>query len=251
MKYLATPSSIFSFSFFLIHRRALRSQPIRGKVRRIGRIFPEHVERSILDPEYSFVAVRRIPWTVFAKQKFAQLSTNYIRRILPTMFAQLRTGFTLTPSLTVGSVSKSGSNTTTAVLSCLKKINGVAEVRKAQGNETKGWGTNWVNMASVMGFPLVFVLLVASSPLVFLLLVASSPVSLIVSSSRSAWLATPTATHGLLHPPPLMACYTHRHSVVVWCGAHWKVCYGPASCNGRFLSAPVWWPKCSDCIGEL
>ena len=58
------------------------------------------------------------------------------------MFAQLRTGFTLTPSLTVGSVSKSGSNTTTAVLSCLKKINGVAEVRKAQGNETKGWGIN-------------------------------------------------------------------------------------------------------------
>ena len=35
------------------------SQPIRGKVRRTGRIFPEHAERSFLDPEYCFVAVRR------------------------------------------------------------------------------------------------------------------------------------------------------------------------------------------------
>ena len=43
----------FPFSFFLIHRRALYSQPIRGKVRRTGRIFPEHVERSFLDPEYN------------------------------------------------------------------------------------------------------------------------------------------------------------------------------------------------------
>ena len=101
MKYLAIASSIFSF--FLIHRRELRSQPIRGKVRRIGRIFPEHVERSFLDPEYSFVAVGRITRTIlFAKQKFAQLRTNCIRRILPTpnyvreqMFAQLRTGFRL------------------------------------------------------------------------------------------------------------------------------------------------------------
>ena len=86
MKYLAIPSSIFSF--FLIYRRALRSQTIRGKVRRIGRMFPGHAERSFLDPEYSFVAVRRITRTIFAKQKFAQLRTNYIRRILPTMFAK-------------------------------------------------------------------------------------------------------------------------------------------------------------------
>ena len=41
-------------------------------------MFPEHVERSFLDPEYSFVAVRRILRTIFAKQKFAQLRTNYI-----------------------------------------------------------------------------------------------------------------------------------------------------------------------------
>ena len=51
---------------------SLCSQPIRGNVRRTGRIFPEHVERSFLDPEHSFVAVRWIPRTRFAKQKFAQ-----------------------------------------------------------------------------------------------------------------------------------------------------------------------------------
>ena len=72
---------IYFLSFFLIYRRVLCSQPIRGKVRRNGRIFPEHVERSFLDPEYSFVVVRRIPRTRFAKQKFAQLRTNYVRRI--------------------------------------------------------------------------------------------------------------------------------------------------------------------------
>ena len=88
----------FYFYFFLIHRRALCSQPIRGNVRRTGQIFPEHnIERSFLDPEYSFIAVRRIPRTRFAKQKFAQLRTKDVRRITRTMFAkqmfaQLRTG---------------------------------------------------------------------------------------------------------------------------------------------------------------
>ena len=56
------------------------------------------------DPEYSFVAVRRILPTIFAKQKFAQLKTNYVRRTFfrfdeywlrtmfaKQMFAQLRT----------------------------------------------------------------------------------------------------------------------------------------------------------------
>ena len=75
--------TVIHFFPILIHRRALRSQPVRGKVRRIGRMFPEHVERSFLDPKnYSFVAVRRILRTIFAKQKFAQLRTNYIHRIL-------------------------------------------------------------------------------------------------------------------------------------------------------------------------
>ena len=73
----------------------LCSQPIR----RIGRMFPEHVERSFLDPEYSFVAVRRILRTIFEKQKFAQLRTNYSPNtptcVREQMFAQLRTGFRL------------------------------------------------------------------------------------------------------------------------------------------------------------
>ena len=80
-------SSIFNFYFFLIHRRALCSQTIRGNVRQTRRIFPEHVERSFLDTEDSFVAVGRITRNIFAKQKFAQLRTNYIRRILLNMFA--------------------------------------------------------------------------------------------------------------------------------------------------------------------
>jgi len=66
----------FYFYFFLIHSRVLCSQPVRGNVRRTGRIFPEHFERSFFDPEYSFVAVRRILPTRLAKQTFAQLRTN-------------------------------------------------------------------------------------------------------------------------------------------------------------------------------
>ena len=86
MKKLATASSIFIFISSSSTGEPLCSQPIRGNVRRIGRMFPEHAERSFLDPEYSFIAVGRILRTIFAKQKFAQLKTNYIRRILPVMF---------------------------------------------------------------------------------------------------------------------------------------------------------------------
>ena len=86
VKNLATPSSIFIF-ISSSSTGQLCSQPIKGNVRRIGRMFPEHVEQSFLDPEYSFVAVRRILRIISAKQTFAQLRTNYIRRILPTMFA--------------------------------------------------------------------------------------------------------------------------------------------------------------------
>ena len=86
VKNLATPSSIFIF-IFSSSIGELCSQPTRGNVRRIGRMFPEHIERSFLDPEYSFVAVRRILPTRFAKQKFAQLRTNWVRRILSTRFA--------------------------------------------------------------------------------------------------------------------------------------------------------------------
>ena len=51
VKNLATPSSIFIFSSFT---GELCSQPIRGNDRPIGWMFPEHVERRFLDPEYSF-----------------------------------------------------------------------------------------------------------------------------------------------------------------------------------------------------
>ena len=50
---LATPSSIFIF-VFSSSTGELCSQPIRGNDRRIGRMFLEHIERSFLDPEYSF-----------------------------------------------------------------------------------------------------------------------------------------------------------------------------------------------------
>ena len=68
MKNLATPSSIFIF-ISSSSTGEFCSQPI-------GRMFPEHVEQSFLDPEYSFVTVRRILPTRFAKQRFAQSRTN-------------------------------------------------------------------------------------------------------------------------------------------------------------------------------
>ena len=71
----ATTSSIFIF-ISSSSTGELCSQPVRGNVRRIGRMFPEHVERSFLVPEYSFIAVRRILPTRFAKQKFTQLGNN-------------------------------------------------------------------------------------------------------------------------------------------------------------------------------
>ena len=55
VKNLATPSSIFFYFFYFSSSTGeLCSQPVRGNDRRIGRMFPEHVERSFLDPEYSF-----------------------------------------------------------------------------------------------------------------------------------------------------------------------------------------------------
>ena len=52
VKNLATPSSIFIFVFSPFTGE-LCSQPIRGNDRPIGRMFPEHVQRRFLDPEYS------------------------------------------------------------------------------------------------------------------------------------------------------------------------------------------------------
>ena len=53
VKNLATPSSIFIFDFSSSTGQ-LCSQPIRSNDRPIGRMFPEHVERSFLDPEGIF-----------------------------------------------------------------------------------------------------------------------------------------------------------------------------------------------------
>ena len=103
VKNLAT----LSFNFIFISSAStgeLCSQPVRGNVRWIGWMFSEHVEWSFLDPEYSFVTVGQILWTIFTKQKFAQLRYNknklyslntpsYVRE---QMFAQLRTGFRFT-----------------------------------------------------------------------------------------------------------------------------------------------------------
>ena len=67
VKNLATPSSNFIF-ISSSSTVELCSQTIRGNVRQTGRMFPEHVERSFLEPEHSFVAVRRILPTRFAKK---------------------------------------------------------------------------------------------------------------------------------------------------------------------------------------
>ena len=53
VKNVATPSSILIL-IFSSSTGELCSQPIRGNDRPIGRMFPEHVERKFLDPEYSF-----------------------------------------------------------------------------------------------------------------------------------------------------------------------------------------------------
>ena len=90
VKNLATLSSIFIFSS---STGELCSQPIRGNDRPIGRMFPEHVERSFLDPEYSFeeyfqLGSRRKVGPI--KNQLALPNTsNYL---CEETFAQLRTG---------------------------------------------------------------------------------------------------------------------------------------------------------------
>ena len=53
-------------------------------------MFTEYVERSFLDPEYSFVAVQRILPTRFAKQKFAQLRTRFTEYSQPVSRTNIR-----------------------------------------------------------------------------------------------------------------------------------------------------------------
>ena len=61
MKNLATLSSIFIFVFSSLTGE-LCSQPIRGNDCPIGWMFPEHVERSFLYPEYSFDEYFQLGW---------------------------------------------------------------------------------------------------------------------------------------------------------------------------------------------
>ena len=94
----ATPSSIFIF-ITSSSTGELCSQPIRSNVRRMGLMFPEHVERSFLDPniassqfdEYFQLGSRRKVRPI--KNHVGSLNTsNWFRE---QTFAQLRTGFRL------------------------------------------------------------------------------------------------------------------------------------------------------------
>ena len=58
----------FYLYFFFIHRRDLPSANQRQCMSNRAR-FPEHVERSFLDPEYSFIAVWQILPTRLAKKR--------------------------------------------------------------------------------------------------------------------------------------------------------------------------------------
>ena len=71
VKNLATPSSIFIF-IFSSSTGELCSQPIRGNGRRIGRMFPEHVERSFLDPDIASTNTSN----QVREEKLAQLRTS-------------------------------------------------------------------------------------------------------------------------------------------------------------------------------
>ena len=87
---LVTLSSIF---FFYSSTGELCSQPIRGNDRRIGWMFPEHFERSFLDPEYSFdeyfqLGSRRKVRPI----KNQRVSPNTSNQVREETFAQLRTG---------------------------------------------------------------------------------------------------------------------------------------------------------------
>ena len=74
--------------------------------------FPEHVERSVLDSEHSFVTVRRTARTRFAKVRpvknelsspnFFQVCRTPRTRFAKQMFVQLRTGSSATEELLRG-----------------------------------------------------------------------------------------------------------------------------------------------------
>ena len=63
-----TPSAMCCCpSFFLFHRRALGFNQSDARFIKLDEQFPEHVERSVMDPEHSFVAVRQTVRTRVAK----------------------------------------------------------------------------------------------------------------------------------------------------------------------------------------
>ena len=83
----------FYFYFFLIHRRAVCSQPVRGNVHRIRRMFPEHVERIQLRRSWmnTLNYIREAKVRPIKNQLYSQKTPSYVRE---QMFAQLRTGLT-------------------------------------------------------------------------------------------------------------------------------------------------------------
>ena len=97
MKNLATPSSIFIF-VFSSSTGELCSQPVRGNDRPIGRMFPEHVERSFLDPEYNFDEyfqlgsrrkVRPIKNRIYTQIKSQHRKLTIENKILPPLLPRL------------------------------------------------------------------------------------------------------------------------------------------------------------------
>ena len=101
VKNLVTPSSIFIFIFSL-STGELCSQPIRGNDRRIGRMFPEHVEQSFLDPKYSFNEYFQLGSRRKVRPIKNQLgSPNTSNQVRKETFAQLRTGLSVKSNLYV------------------------------------------------------------------------------------------------------------------------------------------------------
>ena len=95
VKNLATSSSIFIF-IFSSSTGELCSQPITGNDCQIGRMFPEHVERSFLDPEYSFDEYFQLGSRRKVRPIKKQLgSSKTSNQVHEQTFAQLRTGFRL------------------------------------------------------------------------------------------------------------------------------------------------------------
>ena len=106
MKYLATPSSIFSFSFFLIHRRALCSQPDTRFVE-LGEYSQNMLSEAVWTPNIASTNtpnyIREAKVRPIKNQLYSPNIPNYV---CEQMFTQLRTGFTTALSHTRAAVVK-------------------------------------------------------------------------------------------------------------------------------------------------